>query len=58
MYIIHSGTSTDLDFEEILLNDKPRKWYQKLKFPIFFKDLFYLLIPYSILIIILIAILI
>ena len=41
MYIIYSGTNTDLDldFEEILLNDKPKKWYQKIKLPIFLKTI-------------------
>ena len=58
MYIINSGTSTDFDFEEILLNDKPKKWYQKIKLPIFFKDFLNLFIPYSILFFTLIAILI
>jgi hypothetical protein len=41
MYIITSGSSIDLDFEEILLNvnEKPKKWYQKLKLPIFLKTI-------------------
>jgi hypothetical protein len=48
MYIIDSGTTTDLDFEEILLNEKPKKWDKKIKIPIFIKDSFNLFIPYSI----------
>jgi hypothetical protein len=48
MYIIDSGSTTDLDFEEILLNEKPKKWYKKIKIPIFIEDSFNLFIPYSI----------
>ena len=41
MNIISSGTSIDLNLEEILLNDKPKKWYQKLKLTKFIKKIFY-----------------
>jgi len=48
MNIIKSESTTDLDLEEILLNEKPKKWYKKIKLPIFIKDFLNLFIPYSI----------